>query len=361
MSSGLAAEQHAALQAAVGERPKPPTPALRRRLSLVSSHAAPACTISASTPRSPPTVAAKCSRCTMRRAASSAGSVGRPIARFIGAMAWLWGLLGLVGIALALAAYISVRATRRLTVFVRAQPDDDPQADHAGSADRAAEPARDARTSGRSGRGARRALRRLRTDRHRRLSRRQRHARPRRRRHHALQHRRTAQSRRCRPARMFGRFEDDAFAAVVAGDDARCRRPRLPRSFRLRSPRRSTWIRSWQISASIGIAKAPDDGTTGDELQRQCRLGAAHRQARRPRIGASFRAGHSRRACRAALFPARTGNGDRGKMPSTCTISRSSPPKAAAWSASKRCCAGIIRRAARSRRRCSFRWPSKAA
>ena len=74
-------------------------------------------------------------------------------------------------------------------------------------------------------------------------------------------------------------------------------------------------------------------------------VGAARRQARRPRIGAPLRAADPRGACRAALFPARIGSGDRDKTRSTFTISRSSPPKAAAWSASKRCCAGRIRRA----------------
>ena len=72
---------------------------------------------------------------------------------------------------------------------------DDPQADDAGRADRAAQPARHAGTPRRGDGGAPLQFHRLRVDRHRRLPRRQRYARPRRRRHHAAQHRRTAQIR----------------------------------------------------------------------------------------------------------------------------------------------------------------------
>ena len=66
--------------------------------------------------------------------------------------------------------------------------------------------------------------------------------------------------------------------------------------------------RMWQITAGIGIAQAPEDGTTGEELVAPCRPGAARRQARRPRPDAALRAADrtdyaERRSCCANCNP----------------------------------------------------------
>ena len=189
---------------------------------------------------------------------------------FIGAMAWLWGLLGLVGIALALAAYISVRATRRLSASfarsmatIRKLTTQDPLT---GLPNRRvmlerldeAVATRGARfvafalididgfhdvndTLGRAGGDTMLCS----------IAERLKAALP--------------------PGALFGRFEDDAFAAIVTGDDtgvAAALAEKLSAS--LAAP--IYMDQSWQISASIGTAKAPDDGTTGDELQRNAAL-----------------------------------------------------------------------------------------
>ncbi len=189
---------------------------------------------------------------------------------FIGAMAWLWGLLGLVGIALALAAYISVRATRRLSaslarsmVTVRKLTTQDPLT---GLPNRRvmlerldeAVATRGARfvafalididgfhdvndTLGRAGGDTMLCS----------IAERLKAALP--------------------PGALFGRFEDDEFAAIVTGDDAGIAAALAEKlSASLAAP--IYMDQSWQISASIGTAKAPDDGTTGDELQRDAAL-----------------------------------------------------------------------------------------
>ena len=189
---------------------------------------------------------------------------------FIGAMTWLWGLLGLVGIALALAAYISARATRRLTASlarsvatVHKLTTQDPLT---GLPNRRvmlerldeAVGTRGARfvafalididgfhdvndTLGRAGGDTMLCS----------IAERLKAALP--------------------PGAPFGRFEDDAFAAIITGDDtgvAAALAEKLSAS--LAAP--IYMDQSWQISASIGTAKAPDYGTTGDELQRNAAL-----------------------------------------------------------------------------------------
>ena len=69
----------------------------------------------------------------------------------------------------------------------------------------------------------------------------------------------------------FGRFDDDEFAVVLAGDD-----PGLAAGL-------ADWLAAalaepiyldqmWRITAGIGLAQAPDDGTTDDELRRHAAL-----------------------------------------------------------------------------------------
>jgi diguanylate cyclase (GGDEF)-like protein len=189
---------------------------------------------------------------------------------FIGAMAWLWGLLGLVGIALASAAYITVRAARRLNAsFARSLATIrklTTQDTLTGLPNRRvmlecldeAVATRGARfvvfalididgfhdvndTLGRAGGDAMLCS----------IAERLKAALP--------------------QGAIFGRFEDDAFAAVVMGDDAQLAAKfgetlsgALAASFYM--------DQLWQISASIGIAKAPENGTAGDELQRHAAL-----------------------------------------------------------------------------------------
>ena len=69
----------------------------------------------------------------------------------------------------------------------------------------------------------------------------------------------------------FGRFEDDEFAVIATSDD-----PRIAAALAdklaacLAEP--IDLDQMWQISAGIGIAQAPQDGATGDELQRHAAL-----------------------------------------------------------------------------------------
>ncbi len=73
------------------------------------------------------------------------------------------------------------------------------------------------------------------------------------------------------PGAIFGRFDDDGFAVVVASDDAQLANQLGDRlSGALAAP--IYLDQMWQIGAGIGIAKAPEDGTTGDELQRHAAL-----------------------------------------------------------------------------------------
>ena len=68
-----------------------------------------------------------------------------------------------------------------------------------------------------------------------------------------------------------GRFEDDEFAVVLAGDDAQCGLELASEiSAALAEP--IFMDQMWQISVGIGLAQVPEDGTTGDELARHAEL-----------------------------------------------------------------------------------------
>ncbi|MFY9762410.1 MAG: diguanylate cyclase, partial [Xanthobacteraceae bacterium] len=265
-SSGLAAEQHAALQAAVGER------------QAEQFDAAELSRIARSAGLHDLRFDAALTADRGREVQSVHDAQGRivgwfswaPDRGFIGAMAWLWGLLGLVGIALALAAYISVRATRRLSASlarsvatIRKLTTQDPLT---GLPNRRvmlerldeAVATRGARfvafalididgfhdvddTLGRAGGDTMLCS----------IAERLKAALP--------------------PGALFGRFEGDAFAAIVTGDDTGVAATLAEKlSASLAAP--IYMDQSWQISASIGTAKAPDDGATGDELQRNAAL-----------------------------------------------------------------------------------------
>ncbi len=69
----------------------------------------------------------------------------------------------------------------------------------------------------------------------------------------------------------FGRFDDDEFAVIAAGDDARIG-SELAEKLAAALAQPIYLDQTWQISAGIGFAQAPQDGTTGDELSRHAAL-----------------------------------------------------------------------------------------
>jgi diguanylate cyclase (GGDEF)-like protein len=85
---------------------------------------------------------------------------------------------------------------------------------------------------------------------------------------------------------VFGRFEEDEFAVIAVGEDSRvC--PALIDSIRAALLRPIFMERMWQITASVGLAQAPEDGTTAEELVR--RAGLALRAAKREGRGLARR------------------------------------------------------------------------
>jgi diguanylate cyclase (GGDEF)-like protein len=83
------------------------------------------------------------------------------------------------------------------------------------------------------------------------------------------------------PDAVLGRFEEDEFAVVFAGNDLRSV-DMLVDALRAALMRPIFLDRMWQITASIGVAHAPADGTTGDDITRRAGLAlrAAKRQGR---------------------------------------------------------------------------------
>jgi diguanylate cyclase (GGDEF)-like protein len=77
---------------------------------------------------------------------------------------------------------------------------------------------------------------------------------------------------------LVGRFEEDQFAVVMSGDDTRAAAA-LTDALRAALSRPIFMDRMWQISAGIGIAQAPEDGATAEEVAR--RAGLALRAAKR--------------------------------------------------------------------------------
>ena len=73
------------------------------------------------------------------------------------------------------------------------------------------------------------------------------------------------------PGAVLGRFQDDEFAAIVASDDAQIAMQLADKlCASLAAP--IFMDQQWQISAGIGLGQAPEDGVTGDELQRHAAL-----------------------------------------------------------------------------------------
>ncbi len=87
-------------------------------------------------------------------------------------------------------------------------------------------------------------------------------------------------------AALCGRFEEDAFAVIISSDDRRTASV-LADSLRACLLRPIFVDRMWQITAGIGIAQAPEDGMSGEELAR--RAGLALRTAKREGRGMARR------------------------------------------------------------------------
>jgi diguanylate cyclase (GGDEF)-like protein len=79
----------------------------------------------------------------------------------------------------------------------------------------------------------------------------------------------------------FGRFDDDEFAVIMRSEDIQTA-ALIAESVRAALSRPIVMEQNWQISASIGIAQAPADGKTAEELSRRANLAlrAAKRQGR---------------------------------------------------------------------------------
>ncbi len=69
----------------------------------------------------------------------------------------------------------------------------------------------------------------------------------------------------------FGRFDDDQFAVILASDDVDAASA-LAEALRASLERPIFMEQNWQISAGIGIAEAPADGKTAEELCRRTDL-----------------------------------------------------------------------------------------
>ena len=80
---------------------------------------------------------------------------------------------------------------------------------------------------------------------------------------------------------QFGRFDDDEFAVIMSSDDPQVA-SMVAEALRASLQRPIFMEQNWQISAGIGIAQAPDDGSTADELSRRVDLAlrAAKREGR---------------------------------------------------------------------------------
>ncbi len=77
---------------------------------------------------------------------------------------------------------------------------------------------------------------------------------------------------------LLGRFEEDEFAAIISSENKTAVMA-LINALRASLQRPIFADRMWQITAGIGVAEAPEEGTTADELAR--RAGLALRAAKR--------------------------------------------------------------------------------
>jgi diguanylate cyclase (GGDEF)-like protein len=85
------------------------------------------------------------------------------------------------------------------------------------------------------------------------------------------------------PGAELGRFEEDELAVVLAGDEPQIAAT-LAEAIRVALQRPVFIDRIWQITAGVGLAQAPDDGLSAEDLVR--RAGLALRAAKREGRGA---------------------------------------------------------------------------
>src|SRR6202167_6141056 len=85
------------------------------------------------------------------------------------------------------------------------------------------------------------------------------------------------------PGAELGRFEEDELAVVLAGDEPQIAAT-LAEAIRVALQRPVFIDRIWQITAGVGLAQAPDDGLSAEDLVR--RAGLALRAAKRQGRGA---------------------------------------------------------------------------
>ena len=157
---------------------------------------------------------------------------------------------------------------------------------------------------------------------------------------------------------MLGRFEEDEFAVIMSSENRRAA-AMLVEAIRASLMRPFFVDRMWQLTASIGIAQAPEDGTSGEELVR--RAGLALRAAKREGRGTARRSRRGSRPTMRSGDPCCASFNPQSRCKrSMSNISRWWPPRVAPSSGSRRCCAGLIRPAAAWRRRFSFPSPSRA-
>jgi diguanylate cyclase (GGDEF)-like protein len=83
-----------------------------------------------------------------------------------------------------------------------------------------------------------------------------------------------------------GRFEEDQFAAIMSGNDANIA-VALVEALRTSLARPIFTDRMWQLTASIGVAQAPEDGASGEDIARRASL--AMRAAKRSGRGEARR------------------------------------------------------------------------
>src|SRR5579864_84188 len=69
----------------------------------------------------------------------------------------------------------------------------------------------------------------------------------------------------------FGRFDDDEFAVILSSGDMQTAGV-LAEALQASLQRPIFMERNWQVSASIGMVQAPDDGSAADELSRRAKL-----------------------------------------------------------------------------------------
>jgi diguanylate cyclase (GGDEF)-like protein len=161
------------------------------------------------------------------------------------------------------------------------------------------------------------------------------------------------------PGTEIGRLGSDEFALIMADTD---REKALQAADALRQAvaRPIGTNEAVQVVASIGLAVAPQDGTTREELTRRAdlalraakRAGRAVRSRLRPRWRPTCRSAASSRARLRVPWP---------RAPSSFTTSPSSRQRGPLLPGWKPCCAGIIRRGALLRRRSLCRSPKRRA